>query len=182
MKVYYSKFGTYLLYYIAAIWVGMIAVMLSVIPLRLISSTSLLTERLFESIAQFISSAIFLFVMMKKLGYKNGKSDFKKTIICTGTVFILQQIITFGITHIFNTDAYLPHFTGGASTLAKAVFLGDAEAMKLDVVVQGVPVWSYHLFMLLLCTLIYIPAMIYGERCGAKKRTSERKDLGLEND
>lgn len=180
MKIYLSKLGTYLLHYIAAIWAGMLVVIILKIPFDLISPGNLLHERIFAVISQLIGSSIYLFISFKKLGYKNSGINLKETVICTSVIFVFQQIITAFITSAIHTNAYLSHFTGGASTLAQAVFLGSNEANIIDGIVQNIPTWSYHVFMLLICFIIYIPIMLLGEHIGAKNRLRDRNELGIQ--
>lgn len=180
MKTYYSKIGSYLLSFFASLWVGVLAVIILTIPFDMIIDAGNLGNRLFQGLSLTIFPALFLFVSMKKKGYKSAELNLRETVVCMCIVFIMQQILSFVI-------GYAIYLSGGAVDISQAIFLKDSAAMYENETVfpllastaKDVPLWSYHILMLGIDALVMLPAVITGKNTGVKKRLSERNELNL---
>lgn len=180
MKTYCSKISSYLLCFFASLWVGVIAVIILTIPFNMIIDSGVLSGRLFEGVSLTIFPAVFLFFSMKKKGYKSAELNLRETVFCMCIVFVVQQILSFVI-------GYAIYLSGGAIHLSQAIFLNDSVAMYenesvfplLASTAKDVPLWSYHIIMLVINAFAMMPAVIAGKNAGVKKRMNERKELDL---
>lgn len=181
MKKIFSEIGSYLISFFAAMWIGVLAVIILKIPFDMMTDSDILSGRLFQGLLLTFSPAVFLFFAMKKKGYKAAEPNIRETAVCMGVVFLIQQLFSYVI-------GYAIYISGGAINLAQAIFLkGSAVVYENDTVfpllastAQDVPLWSYHLLMLATDIFIIFPAVAAGKNAGVKKRLKERAELNLE--
>lgn len=181
MKVYLKNTKSYLFPFFGAMWIGVLAVILMIIPFDMISDSGLVGKRICEGVLLTVFPAVFMFFAMKRKGYKEAQFNVIEIIICMSIVFLIQQLLCYVI-------GYAIYLAGGAVHFAEAIFLKSAQAMYEDVATFpllahttiGVPLWSYHLLMLAVDFLILLPTVIAGKRIGVNKRLKERKELNLQ--
>ena len=170
MKKYLSAFGSYLLSFVAALLMGIVALVLAGLPFSFLRK-NLLAYNLGLGVVVAVAASAWIFYAFYKRGYKRKAPPLPQSLILFSLVILVQQIATFltGLSY-----GYAPTTAGAASFLADAVFLGNAAA---DDLTASVPVWGYHLMMVGLAVVCYLPALIGGQTLGARKREKERVDL-----
>lgn len=181
MKAYLKNTKSYLFPFFGAMWIGVLAVILMIIPFDMISDSGLLGKRICEGILLTVFPAVFMFFVMKRKGYKEAQFNAIEIIICMSIVFLIQQLLCYVI-------GYAIYLAGGAVHFAEAIFLNGSQAMYEDVstfpllahTTIGVPLWSYHLLMAAVDFLILLPTVIAGKSIGVNKRLKERKELNLQ--
>lgn len=172
MKTYCSKLGIYLLDFIAAILIGFLFQYVASLIVSLIIEMNQLAARIIKATLFFLATTAWLFFSSRTIGYKSKEFKLVAILIASALVFAIQQILA----PIFH---YAEYVSGGALDLTYAVFLKN-EPLFVDhktFIAEGVPQWGFHVIMLIIDVVFYLPAIIAGEHFGVKKRLKERDAL-----
>lgn len=171
MKKHLSIFGSYLLSFVAALLIGLVALVPAGLPFSFLRGKNPFAYNMGLAVVLAVAAAAWLFYASYKRGYKRKAPPLLQSLVVFGFVILVQQIATFltGLSY-----GYAPTTAGAATFLADAVFLGNAAADDLTV---SVPVWGYHVMMVGLAVVCYLPALIGGETLGGRKREKDRAEL-----
>lgn len=172
MKKQISLFSPYLLNFVGSLWLGVLATVLASIPLRFAVGNNPLAENLWISVFFAAAMTAWLFLSSYRRGYKKKALPLPKLSLFMAILFLLQQIFAY----IFG---YVYYMAGAATHLSLAIFLGHNPAvydLKTHLA-EGVPLWGYHVLMLALMLVLYVPAMVGGEYVGSKRREKDRAEL-----
>lgn len=171
MKRHLSVFGSYLLSFVAALLIGIVALVFAGLPFSFLREKNPFAYNMGLAAVLAVASTAWLFYASYKRGYKRKAPPLPQSLVIFSLVILTQQIATFltGLSY-----GYAPTISGAATFLADAVFLGNAAA---DDLTASVPVWGYHVMMVGLALVCYLPALIGGETLGAGKREKERVEL-----
>lgn len=169
---YFKNFGTYLIAFIGAMWVGILAAAWIPIPIEIAFETNTLADRIIQGVLYIVVGCLMLFFSARTVGYKSREYSPIVTVVSMAAVFAVQQAVS----PIFRHAEYI---SGGGSVLTKLIFLGNnpAFAEAPDFIVAGVPQWGYHVVMLAIALVFYLPAVLCGEYFGRKKREKDRREL-----
>lgn len=172
MMKYFKSFGTYFLAFIGATWLGIPVAVFGKLPILLAVEISTRASRILEGVLYIIVGCLVLFFSARMVGYKSREYRPIVTVLSMAAVFAVQQVLS----PIFHNAEYI---AGGALKLTYAIFLGNKPifAEAPDFIVAGVPGWGYHVVMLVLALIFYLPAVLCGEYLGRKKREKDRLEL-----
>ena len=172
MKKVFSKFGGYLLDFIAALLIGfLIQFVVSLVVLPIVEMNQF-AARIMKAIVFILVTTVWLFLSARTIGYKNKEFKLVVSLISAILVLVVQQILS----PFFH---YAEYVSGGALQLTYAVFLKN-DPMFVEsgtFLADGVPRWGFHIIMLIIDIVFYIPAIIAGEHFGVKKREKDREEL-----
>lgn len=172
MKKIFSKFGVYLLDLIAALLIGFLIQFIVSLVVFPIVEMSQFAARMMKAVFFVMATTVWLFFSARTIGYKNKEIHLASVLTSAILVLAIQQILS----PFFH---YAEYVSGGALQLTYAVFLKNdpifAEAPTF--LAAGVPQWGYHVIMLIVDIVLYIPAIIAGEHFGVKKRQNDREEL-----
>lgn len=171
MKKHLSIFGSYLLSFVAALLIGIVALIPAGLPFSFLRGKNPFAYNMGLAVVLAVAATAWLFYASYKRGYKRKALPLLQSLVVFGFVILVQQIATFltGLSY-----GYAPTTAGAATFLADAVFLGNTAADDLTV---SVPVWGYHVMMVGLAVVCYLPALIGGQTLGARKREKDRVEL-----
>lgn len=173
MKKYLSTFGSYLLSFVAALLIGMVAMLITSFAIQFLKQQHRLAYNLSFAAVLAVATTAWLFYASYKRGYKRKALPLPRLFVVFALVILVQQIATF-LNGLAYPGTCPPTISGAAGYLADAVFLGNTAT---DDLTASAPVWSYHVMMLALALVCYLPALIGGEYIGARKREKERVEL-----
>lgn len=164
-----KKLGSMLLIFEIALWVGMLFCGIAIYPIEIIarendSMLSAMTENLLRALLGAIGTAVTLFLLALRDGYRNKEHTFStiaKTILL---VFAVQQILAIILQYRF-------FIAGTSEYLATAIYWKNAMNPNEN------PLWINHICMLAFDIVLFIPVFISGEYLGGKKRQKERNEL-----
>lgn len=164
MKAYFTKLGTYLIDFVAAMWMGILVFCIAIYPIKLMFDLTPLAERIVSTLLCAVGTTVWFFISAYKIGYKSKHFRCSTVIAAMMTVFVLQQVLA------VVTD-YVIYIASTTNYLAEAVWFGNRVTNSEP------PEWVKYLCMLALDVLLFIPAILAGECLGAKKRQKDRDDL-----
>lgn len=172
MKNIFSKFGTYILDFIAAILIGMLVETFAPLPILLAADLSTLSTRVIKAAFFIIVTTAWLFFSARTIGYKSKETNIRGLLVSIILIFALQQVLS----PLFN---YAEYISGGVLALTYAIFLGNDPFISAadSHLASDVPIWGYHVVMLAVALVFYLPAIITGEYLGVKKREKDRNEL-----
>ena len=175
MKKYLSTFGSYLLSLVAALVIGVVAMAITSFAIQFLKQQHRLAYNLSFAAVLAVATTAWLFYAAYRRGYKRKALPLPRLLVVFALVILVQQLVTF-LNGLAYPGTCPPTIAGAAGYLADAVFLGNAAAAADDLTASA-PVWSYHVMMLALALVCYLPALIGGEYIGARKREKERVEL-----
>lgn len=167
MKNILSKTGIYLIDFVAAMWVGILAVLLTITLYRLTAEPTILQDRIFWTILQTLGTVGWLFFSAWKIGYKQKRFTLPAVVIPAIVAFIVQALLVYP-TH------FAVYTAGPTNLLADAIYWGNREFYWERWV--EVPL-TLRFGLLIAFDILYLAAMIAGEYIGAKKRQKDRAEL-----
>lgn len=172
MKKYLSTFGSYLLSFTASLWFGLLVQILANIPIRFLVGTNRLAQNVLDAAVFAAATSAWLFYASYRRGHKRKALLFPQLLAVFAPVILIQQIVAF----LFG---YVSYTSGAAHDLSVAIFLQNRE-VNVDSnthLIVGIPLWGYHVLMVGLAFVCYLPALIGGQTVGARKREKERAEL-----
>lgn len=172
MKKHLSTFGAYLWSFVASLWFGLMVQLLANIPIKFLVGTNRLAQNVLDAVVFAAAMSAWLFYSSYRRGHKQRALPFSQLLAVFASVILVQQIIAF----LFG---YVSYTSGAAYNLSVAVFLQNHE-VNVDQnthLIVGIPLWGYHVMMLSLAVVCYLPALIGGQIVGARKREKEREKL-----
>ena len=177
MKKYLVPFGTYLWSFIASLWFGLMVQLLFNLPIKFLVGTNQLALNVLGAAVFAVATSAWLFYSSYRRGYKRKALSISQLLAVFVPVIFVQQIVAclFG---------YVSYTSGAAHDLAVAVFLQNHE-VNVDPnthLIVGIPLWGYHVMMVGLALVCYLPALISGQTIGVRKRENERKELTSEKE
>ena len=175
MKKHFSIFGRYLLSFIAALLIGLVALVPAGLPFSFLRGKNPFAYNMGLAVVLVIAVTAWLFYASYKRGYKRKALPWPRLLVVFALVILVQQIATF-LNGLAYPGTCPPTISGAASFLADAVFLGNTAAGTGELNASA-PAWGYHVMMVGLAILLYLPALIGGEALGSRKREKDRAEL-----
>lgn len=158
MKRFLSYLFQIFVNYFCSVWIGVGALVILILPIRLIFKPDILTENIIVSILITFSSALSLFFLSRKTSIENKYENILYFIISYLILFLLQHIITYSL------NFYGPHFSGAAQYLAEALFAPGEEFPEISQALL-------HLCLLAIQAFVYFPAAFLGRVSGYKNQS-----------
>lgn len=175
MKKHLSTFGSYLLSFVAALLIGIVALVPAGLPFSFLRGKNPFAYNMGLAVVLAVAATAWLFYASYKRGYKRKALPLPQLLIVFALVILVQQIVTF-LNGLAYPGTCPPTISGAATFLADAVFLGNTAAGTGELTASA-PVWGYHVMMVGLAVVCYLPALIGGEALGTRKREKERAEL-----
>ena len=167
MKNSLLKAGSYLLDFVAAMWIGMLGTFPLEFPLGLLCDLTLLQNRIWHGIAQAVFTIAWLFLSARAIGYKEKEFHPAQTLFSVLIVFIVQAIVCYPMHFVMYVSGATYYFT-------EAIHWGNSSYPWQD---WGDAPLLLRYGLILLFDLIHMIAILAGEYFGAQKRQKERSEL-----
>ena len=161
IKGFAKKFAPYFVNYFAGIGMSVLLILVLNVPMKLLKLSTPVTYFLVGALGTVITMYVFCFRKGYNSNSRTYKYRHKEALMYIACAFAMQIVLTLLI--------------GPAVYIAGPTVWMDEYIGKI---INTTPLVSNWILMLLADILLYMPAMLYGEYCGAKEHL---KDFTTDN-